>query len=267
MTLRSLDMLSPTLAQQQATTPASVDKSLLDYIQSGGPIGLFIVLLSFIAVGLIITEIVKLRVNHLAPPDERENLESLLSRGDVREAVKFCEDPANDSFLSRVVGAALTRCARSPFGFLELKSALEEAGQLETTRLARGTDLIGLIASVAPMLGLLGTVVGMVGAFDTISLSEGVTRPDQLAGSISVALITTVMGLIVAIPATAAYTFLRNRIDACVAAVAEITEGMAGHLEGGGKASPAQAQRPAQARPTPKPPGATAPSAREVRPA
>ncbi len=266
MILSSLNIFSSLLAQQQATPPDSVDKSLLEYIQSGGPIGLVIVLLSFVAVGLIITQLVKLRVNHLAPPDERENLESLLSRGDVREAVKFCEDPANDSFLSRVVGAALVRCARSPFGFLELKSALEEAGQHETGRLTRGTDMVGLIASVAPMLGLLGTVVGMVGAFDTISLSEGVTRPDRLAGSISVALITTVMGLIVAIPATAAYTFLRNRIDGCVASIAEITEAMAGHLEGGGKAAPAS-QRPPQTRPAPGAGGGASPAAREVRPA
>src|SRR5690606_27399782 len=66
---------------------------------------------------------------------------------------------------------------------------------------------------IAPMLGLLGTVVGMVGAFDAITMAEGPARPDQLAGSISTALITTVLGLIVAIPCTSAYTYLRNRID------------------------------------------------------
>jgi len=236
------------LFAQQQPAP-EVDKSLYDYIASGGPIGLVIILLSFVAVGLMITQLVRLRVNHLAPPDVRENLESLLSRGDVREATRFCEDPANDSFLARIVGAALRRCASSPFGFLELKSALEEAGQQETARLARGTDTIALIASVAPMLGLLGTVVGMVGAFDTISLSAGVTRPDQLAGSISVALITTVMGLIVAIPATAVYTYLRNRAESCAESVAEMTEAMAGHLEGRG----ATPTRDPQRRPTPRP--------------
>ncbi len=221
--------ITPLLAQQAAQAPS---KSLLDYIQSGGPIGYLIIALSLVAVGLIIAQILRLRIVALAPPDVQENLEVLLSRGDVREAMRFCKDEANDSFLARVMGHALERCSRSPFGFLELKSALEEAGQQETARLARGTDTIGLIASVAPMLGLLGTVVGMVGAFDTISLSEGVTRPDQLAGSISVALMTTVMGLIVAIPATAAYTWLRNRIDASVSAVAEMTEQLAAHLEG-----------------------------------
>ncbi|MCB9846678.1 MAG: MotA/TolQ/ExbB proton channel family protein [Phycisphaeraceae bacterium] len=239
-------------------------KSLLQYVNSGGWIGYVIILLSFVAVGLIITQLIRIRIAALAPAETRFNLEQLLSRGEVKESIAFCQDPANDSFLTRLFGAALTRCSRSPFGFLELKSALEEAGQLETARLNRATDAVGLIASVAPMLGLLGTVVGMVGAFETISVSEGVTRPDQLAGSISLALITTVMGLIVAIPATAMYTYLRNRMDHCAASVAETTEQLASHLEGGAAPPRAAAApaRPASPRPATKP-GV----AREVRPA
>ena len=90
---------------------------------------------------------------------------------------------------------------------------------------------LGLIAAIAPMLGLLGTVVGMVGAFDTISASEGFARPDQLAGDISKALVTTLMGLTLAIPATAALTYFRNRIDALTGDVADIVEQLAAHLE------------------------------------
>lgn len=244
------------LAQEDAGS-----KSLLEYIQSGRLIGYVIILLSFVAVGLIIAQLVRIRVNYLAPPEMRAHLDHMLAHGEVREAIAYCRDEANDSFLCRVVGAALVRCSRSPFGFLELKSALEEAGQEETARLYRATDGIGLIASVAPMLGLLGTVVGMVGAFDTISLTEGVTRPDQLAGSISQALITTVMGLIVAIPATAAFTYLRNRVDSVVGRIAETTEELASHLESGGTAQKAPASAPAAAsrsRTTPRAAGSPA---------
>ncbi|HYC80663.1 MAG TPA: MotA/TolQ/ExbB proton channel family protein, partial [Solirubrobacterales bacterium] len=139
----------------------------------------------------------------------------------------------------RVVGGALVRCARSPFGFLELKAALEEQGQSQVTTLQRSTDGIGLIASVAPMLGLLGTVVGMVGAFETISATEGMAKPGQLAGDISLALITTVQGLVVAIPCTAAYVWTRNRVDRVTGEVAELVEELAAHLEspGGGQAA------------------------------
>jgi biopolymer transport protein ExbB len=84
------------------------------------------------------------------------------------------------------------------------------------------------------MLGLLGTVVGMVGAFDAITLSDGPARPDELAGSISQALITTVLGLIVAIPSTAMYTFLRNRIDHLTTEIDETIEEIIAPLETAG---------------------------------
>jgi len=217
-------------------------KSLLEYIAAGGPIGAIIIVLSLAAVALVVTQVLRVRLATLAPADAVDALDKSLSTGDVRAAETFCEDPAHASFLTRVVGSALLRCGRSPFGFLELRTALEEAGQRETARLYRFTDAIGLIASVAPMLGLLGTVVGMVGAFDTITLTDGPARPDQLAGNISVALVTTVLGLIVAIPCTAAYTFLRNRIDALTSEIAEIIEDLAAHLEG--NAAPAAGKAP-----------------------
>ncbi|MEZ6317921.1 MAG: MotA/TolQ/ExbB proton channel family protein [Phycisphaerales bacterium] len=229
--------LALTLAQSDAPS-----KSLLEYIAAGGPIGAIIIVLSLAAVALVVTQLLRVRLTTLAPAESVEALDHTLSSGDVKSAEAFCEDPVNASFLTRVVGSALLRCDRSPFGFLELRSALEEAGQRETARLYRFTDAIGLIASVAPMLGLLGTVVGMVGAFDTITLTDGPARPDQLAGNISVALVTTVLGLIVAIPCTAAYTFLRNRIDALTSEIAEIIEDLAAHLEG--TAAPASPKAP-----------------------
>lgn len=230
-----------TLAQSDAPS-----KSLLEYIAAGGQIGAIIIVLSLAAVALIVTQLLRVRLTTLAPAPVVEELDRDLSAGDVRAAEDYCESPEHACFLTRVVGSALVRCGRSPFGFLELRSALEEAGQREAARLYRFTDAIGLIASVAPMLGLLGTVVGMVGAFDTITLTDGPARPDQLAGNISVALVTTVLGLIVAIPCTAAYTFLRNRIDALTAEIAEIIEDLAAHLEGT-TAQPQSAPRPAGA--------------------
>jgi biopolymer transport protein ExbB len=240
------------------TTPAApLEKSVLDHVLSGGPIGFAIILLSVVAVVLIIAHLVQVRASKMAPEDVVASLDKLLKHNDIDGAQAFCQAPENDSFVTRVFGAALVRCSRSPFGFLELRSALEESGQLQAARLHRSTDGIGLIASVAPMLGLLGTVVGMVGAFETISLTEGVARPDELAGSIAVALITTVLGLLVAIPCTAVYTYFRNRIESLVTQVAQVTEELSAHLE----QAPGQTQQQAQRRRAPAPaPGRPAPS-------
>lgn len=229
------------LAQDAAPTP-EVEKSLLNYIASGGEVGYLIILLSLVAVTMIVAQLISLRRARVAPPDQAEVLERLIAGGDVRGAVGFCENPDQDSPLTRTVGAALVRCARSPFGFLEMRSAVEEIGREQVARLHRTTEGIGLVASIAPMLGLLGTVVGMVGAFDTISLTEGPVRPDALAGDISVALVTTVLGLIVAIPCTAAYTYLRGRIDQIAVDLSETIERIIAPLETGRRTAPAPAQ-------------------------
>lgn len=215
-----------TLAQEEGG-----GRSLLDYIVSGGPIGAIILVLSLVAIGMISAQIFRIRREKLAPEALIEELRPALAETDVERAIELCSDEENASYLARVVGASLTRSARSPFGMLELRSTVEEIGQLEIDRLYRLTDGIGLIASIAPMLGLLGTVVGMVGAFDAITMAEGPARPDQLAGSISTALITTVLGLIVAIPCTSAYTYLRNRIDHLTTEINELIDELIAPLE------------------------------------
>ncbi len=218
---------APTIAQS-APDPGM---SILQLISAGGTIAYIIIALSIAALALGVMHVVQLRQTALAPPEILDELDDALERGDIDGAIKFCDDDDNDCFLTRVVSAGLTRCRRSMFGWLELKGALEEAGQEQVARLYRSTDGLGLIAAIAPMLGLLGTVVGMVGAFDTISSSQGFARPDQLAGDISKALVTTLMGLSLAIPATAAFTFFRNRIDALSSELGSSIEELVSRLD------------------------------------
>lgn len=243
------------LAQEAEAAPT---KTLLEYIRSGGFIGYVIILLSFVAVGLIIAHLIRNRPSRLAPPVVVDDLQRLLRTNDVEGAIAYCEHPDHDSFLTRVFGSALVRCSKSPFGLLEFRSALEEAGQEQVARLYRSTDGIGLIASVAPMLGLLGTVVGMVGAFDTIAGTKGAAAPDQLAGYISLALITTVQGLVVAIPCTAVFSYFRNRIDHHANDIAKIAEELASLMEAGPDSAKPPARRPASPRPVGASEGAAA---------
>lgn len=226
VTLSFLSMPAFTLAQE-----TEVHRSLLEYIGDGGPIGMIIILISLAAMGMVATQLFRIRRDRLAPPTLIEDLRALLADREVDLAIQRCKESESPSFVSRVLGSGLRRASRSQFGMLELRSTVEEMGQLEVDRMYRMTDGIGLIASVAPMLGLLGTVVGMVGAFDAITLTDGPARPDQLAGSISQALITTVLGLIVAIPATAMYTYLRNRIDHLSTEIGETIDDLIAPLE------------------------------------
>lgn len=193
--------------------PAESGAVLLDVVQQGGIVGYIIIALSLVSLALAVLYAVRFRPSAIAPVKASNTLRDMIARRQVGEALSYCERPENACVLTQVLGAGLRRLERSPFGALELRSALEEAGQERIARLARSTDGLALMASIAPMLGLLGTVIGINGAFGTIADAEGFARPDQLAGDISLALITTIMGLSLAIPATAAVTFFRNKIE------------------------------------------------------
>jgi len=224
-------MLGPILILAQGDAGAETERSLLDFILGGGPIGLIILILSLAAIGMIGAQLFRIRRERLAPAVLVEELRPIFKDADVQGVIDRCEQQERESYLSRVIRLSLSRAARSPFGMLELRSTVDEVGQLEVDRLYRLTDGIGLVATIAPMLGLLGTVVGMVGAFDAITLAEGPARPDELAGSISQALITTVLGLIVAIPCTSAYTYLRNRIDHLTTEIGETIDELIAPIE------------------------------------
>jgi biopolymer transport protein ExbB len=83
-------------------------------------------------------------------------------------------------------------------------------------KLEHRLSYIALIGTISPMVGLFGTVDGMVRSFSVIATSTAAPQPKELAEGISTALLTTLVGLAIAIPAIAAYSILRNRIDRLV---------------------------------------------------
>jgi biopolymer transport protein ExbB len=87
-------------------------------------------------------------------------------------------------------------------------------------RLHRLNNGLGVLAAVGPMLGLLGTVIGMIGAFNAIGSLQGAARSTELARFMSLALVNTAQGLVVAVPATVAFALFRQRIDRLVTDVA-----------------------------------------------
>jgi biopolymer transport protein ExbB len=241
-----------TLAQDTAAAAKEVpSRSILNYIQDGGLISYVLVTISFIALALIIRNVLMLRQSKLAPPEDFQRLDQLLRENDIEGALALCRSPDHDSFLTRVFGSALLRCSRSPFGFLELRTALEESGHREADRLHRANDGVGIIAAIGPMLGLLGTVLGMIGAFMTIGTLEGPARSQKLAEFMSLALVNTAEGLFVAIPCTVAFSLFRRRIDHLVGEIAERIEALTRTLEQMGDQKPAARPAAAAARPAP----------------
>lgn len=231
-------------------------------IQSGGIVGYIIIGLSTVALALVIMHLVQIRRAALLPAEQVETLDRLLSEGKVAQALEYCYDPESDSYLTRIMGAGLTRYQRSAFGAFEIKNAIEEAGEDQTARLYRSTDALGVIGSISPLLGLLGTVLGMVGAFESLSRTASPNH-EALAANISLALVTTLMGLILAIPCISLHRYFSNRIDAFASEASREVERLALHLESTGAVRPAP-PRPGPAARGPSPssaaPAATPPA-------
>lgn len=210
---------APLFAQDAAAAP--VESSAFDVFADSGVIGMLIVLLSVVALALIIENFVSLKRDKLAPPELIDEVQALFDEEQFQEAMELCEN--EPSFFTKVAGAGIAKIGHS---FDTIEKSIEEMGDEESIRLHQKIGWLSLIANLAPMMGLLGTVGGMVTAFDKIASSGGQASPAELAGGISMALLTTMFGLIVAIPTTAAFAFLRNRLVKTVIEVGAIVEDM-----------------------------------------
>jgi biopolymer transport protein ExbB len=205
------------VSSPKSSSESKMPRNFIEWWLAGGIVGMIICLLSVVAVGFIIEHFITIRKDRLIPPGPMAELQQMIERGEIDPAIEYCQQPQNHSLSSDVILAGLERYRSSEFGFAEYKSAAEEAGEDQTGRLYRKTEVLGVIGAIAPMLGLLGTVQGMIEAFAMIASTEGAAKPDELAAGIGKALVTTLEGLLVAIPCMVAFSFFRNKIDSLVA--------------------------------------------------
>lgn len=189
------------------------DGTDLDYIDilvnGGGYIGYLLWLLSVVVVALAVKYFIQVRRDNILPALAHQQIEELFEQKQYREAIDMTE--AQPDFLSYIVHAALSEAAH---GYPAMERAMEEAAEERTTAMLRSIEWLNLIGNIGPMLGLLGTVWGMINAFFGIVAAGGSPDPGKLAGAIGVALVTTLLGLGVSIPALSVFSIMRNRIDA-----------------------------------------------------
>ncbi len=198
------------VAQEAAAAAAAAEDdsiSIGGLIKDSGPIGWCIILLSIVALALVIEAFTSLKRDKLAPPDQIDEIQALFDEGQYQEAMNLCEEEPN--YFTRVCAAGISKIGHD---FEVIEKSIEEMGDEESIKLHQKIGWLSLISNIAPMMGLLGTVAGMVAAFKKIASSGGQASPAELAAGISVALLTTMFGLVVAIPTTAVFAFLRNRM-------------------------------------------------------
>ncbi len=198
------------------TSASSTNPGWLQIIFSGGVIGVAIMLvligLSMAALYLVFDQIMSLRRKEIVPPLLADTVRQSLLRGNATEADAACR--RTPSVLSY---AMLSGLSELDLGWKEVEQAVEEALHEQSARLMRRIEYLSLIGNIAPMVGLLGTVTGMIIAFQQVAVSAGTAGAGDLAEGIYQALVTTVAGLIIAIPSLGAFAICRNRVDELMA--------------------------------------------------
>jgi biopolymer transport protein ExbB len=181
-----------------------------DIIAKGGPLMYLIILCSIVALAVVIERMYHFYRAGININKFMQSISNTLKRNRIREALDLCEQTSGP--VAYVMKAGILKHDRSR---QEIKEAIEDAGIYEVPRLEKNLGALATIAHISPLLGLLGTVTGMVRAFQVIQEKATTLHPvspGDLAGGIWEALITTVAGLIVAIPTFVAYNYLVSRV-------------------------------------------------------
>jgi biopolymer transport protein ExbB len=182
--------------------------SLWQQIPKGGPIVWPILAILGLGIAIVIERVIFLLRRRFNADSVIDKIDALAGHQDWDACQKACVPYAEKSVV-RVVKAGLDCChlARE-----EMENALQEAILKEIPSMERYLSTLGMLAAIAPLLGLLGTVTGMIDTFHVIT-QHGTGDPRMMSGGISVALVTTMLGLSVAIPIMFAHTLLSRAVD------------------------------------------------------
>jgi biopolymer transport protein ExbB len=186
---------------------------------SGGPLGIanMVVLigLSITALALAVDDLRIVRKGRIIPEGLSDEVRERVTADELGQARSVCN--AYPSFLAAVILHGLSEVDG---GWSDVEKAMEDATAEQAARLFRRIEYLSVIGNIAPMVGLLGTVTGMLLAFKQVADTEGNAGAAQLADGIYQALVTTVAGLIIAIPSLGAFALFRSRVDQLVAEAA-----------------------------------------------
>jgi biopolymer transport protein ExbB len=196
------------LATSPALALAEESASMISLIiANAGFAGWTTFLLSMVAFTVVFKMLLDLKAEKIMPAHVIDDVEAALEEEDYEEAYAVVQD--NHSFLGRVLEGGLSKMN---YGYDAVEKGADEAWVNEQTSLMQTASYVQLIGQVAPMLGLFGTVSGMMQAFAVLATSSGAANPKQLAEGIMNSLVTTFIGLLVAIPCNMVYLFIRNKI-------------------------------------------------------
>jgi len=203
-----------TVAAGEAGGGEKKHPSFLDTAADAGFMEYVLLLVSIAGFALGLQALVQIRPHLLRPPELAVELQDLLREGNLEGAFDVAQ--GDGSFLGQV---ALATLSNAQYGKDAMEGAMADVGEVEANKVMNKIGTLNLIAAIAPMLGLTGTTVGMIETFATMSAGGAEITADKMAKGISIALICTFTGLIVAIPLLVVAFFLKARVTQVISEV------------------------------------------------
>lgn len=203
--------LGATTALAEEAAPVAEKLTPRQLMNMGGWLMYALVLLSVLGVALIVYYALVLRARNIAPVAQSLRLRELLKEKRLRDARELCAQ--QPTALAAIAAAGLDFLKENPSAKPgTLKEVMESEGTRQAGRMQNMIHYLLDLSAVAPMVGLLGTVIGLLKAFNNVAFDLAKARPMELAAGVGQALITTIAGLIIAIPAMIAYAAFRGKV-------------------------------------------------------
>ena len=206
--LQTTDEVATAVAEK---TAAVNEMSLWDLFNQGGWLMWVLLLLGGVMIFIFVERFVAIQRASRLDMNFMNRIRDYVVDGKLKEAVEFCRH--NNTPIARMIEKGLGRLGRP---MSDVQNAIENVANLEVSKLENGLPFLATIAGGAPMIGFLGTVLGMVQTFMDMSAAGGTVDMALLSGGMYVAMVTTVGGLIVGIPAYFGYNYLVARIEKLV---------------------------------------------------
>ncbi|MDQ8209250.1 MotA/TolQ/ExbB proton channel family protein [Coraliomargarita sp. SDUM461003] len=190
------------------TEDVSATGALIEKLKESGKTGIALFFISVVGFSFAFERLFNLRKSLITPPRLAGQVDQLWSQGDVSAVKKLASE--SHSTLGRVINEIVEH-RDSPRADITTMAG-DLASREMRLHLQRAYPL-AVVATISPLLGLFGTVYGMIGAFESVALAGEMGDPSIMAGDIAYALITTALGLVIAVPALASYHFFRIRTN------------------------------------------------------
>ena len=188
---------------------SSIITRVLSFIDKGGVFIYFILLCSVFALAVVLFQAILLKRTKVIPSNLVESMNAYLSQGDEESTHRLNSSrKAFPSVLQRLCDVVLERHDRKDG---EIQEAVQVSAREEIIKMQAGIPVLEVIIAIAPLLGLLGTATGLFTVFEGVGAGE--EKPEEMAHGIAEALITTVSGLAVAVPAVIAHGFFNRKIE------------------------------------------------------